>query len=265
MLKEKKGFYTNFEQNSKLPIIFYLITAAVLSCVFMITALITSGFSFTLKGEFSSGDMNNDKIINASDSLYIIMHESKKTDFNGAQIDAGDVNSDGVIDKLDATLIIQYASETSKKLGVPAIGNTKMENPSNKETQSPDTQQSENNPEDNFVRSGNSYYTAFCTSESEIYTAATVANKWQKDGKYYYQINIVLKNNSGQYIGDSSLELEFSNSVTVEKSWSCYAENSDLGLNITTQCYSYVPSGGIIKCGIIVSSPSDIEMESVSK
>lgn len=265
LLKEKKGFAVNFEPGSKLPLVFYLIAAVILSCLFMMITLITSGFSFTLSGEFPSGDLNNDKSINASDALHVIMRENKNMDFNGAQIDAGDVNGDGVINELDATLIIQYASETSEKLGVLAVGNTKLEKPAGKKTVTADSQQTAESPEESFVRSGNSYSAAFCTSESDVYTSARIVNKWYTDNKYMYQIEIAMKNNSGQYIGDSSLELEFSSGVTLEKNWKCYVESDDFRLNITTQCYQYVPDGGVMKCGLIVSSTTDIELESVSK
>ena len=262
-MKKKKNPIMNFETGSRLPIVFYAIAAVILSCLFMIITLITSGFSFTLGRELSSGDLNNDGVLNAADALHIIMRENKNLDFNGAQIDAADVNSDGKINDIDAKLIIQYASETSKKLGVSAVGNTKMESPSPVKKDDASSENTEQQ-EDSFVRTGNSYGAAFSTSEAGIYSTARIANKWQANGKYYYQINISLKNYSGQYISDSSLEIDFSSGVTVEKSWKCSAENGDFGINITTQTYQYVPNGGTLNCGIIVSSPSEIEVESVS-
>lgn len=279
-LKEKKSAAIKFEPGSKLPVIFYGITAVILSCLFMMLALITSGFSFTVGRSLSIGDINNDGKVSAADALQIIMRENKKVDFNGAQIDAADINGDGVINRLDATLIVQYASESSDKLGVLAQGNTSMEAPApvkaaakpetseaadkNQSSESEAAQTVEANA-DSFVRSGTSYGAAFCTSDSDIYTTARIVNRWQANGKNMYQVEIVLKNNSGSYIGDSSLDLVFNGAVSVEKSWKCNVDDSDYGLQIVTDCGAYVPNGGSMKCGLIVSSPSVVEIESVSK
>lgn len=262
-LEKSKKPVIKFDPNSNLPVLFYAIAAVILSCIFIIITLFTTGFNFTISRELSSGDLNNDGNHSASDALYIMQRNQGKINFNGAQIDAADVNKDGVINDLDATLIVQYASGTSKKLGILAIGNTTMEKPSSgtKSTSA----QAVSAQETNFVSTGKSYAAAFFTSENNVYTTAKIANKWQSNGKYYYQVDIVFKNNSGQYIGDSTVELDFSNDVTVEKSWKCSAADSDFGLNISTQSYSYIPDGGTLKCGLIVSSPSEVEIDSVSK
>lgn len=267
-MKDKKKAIIKFDQSSKLPIIFYIMSVVILSCVFMIITLVNSGLHFTIGKPLDEGDLNKDGKLSSSDALYIIEKENGKTELNGAQIDAADINKDGLINSLDAKLIVQYSSETSKKLGVLGVGITKMENPSDRiiktEGSSNDSQNSQQIEED-FVSSGSSYATAFCTTEEEIYSTAKVVNKWSANNKYYYQIDVVIINYSDNYIGDTSVELDFTSDVTVEKSWDCSATDSDYGINITTQNNTYINDGGMLKCGIVVSSPIAVDIESVSK
>lgn len=265
-LKKKKKPVLNFDKSSKLPIIFYMMLAVILSCIFMIITLATSGFSFTIGKSLSEGDLNNDGKLSASDALYIIMKDKDDIQFSGAQIDAGDINKDGKINNLDATLVVQYSSGKSAKLGVLSTETTKMESPSASKSTNDDTATNETQQDtSNFVRTGSSYGTAFCTTDDNVYTTAKITNKWQSGGKYYYQVDIAVKNNSSQYIGDTTVEVDFSNDITVEKNWSCSVEKSDFGWNVTTQCNTYISNGGTLKCGMIVSSPIALEIESVSK
>lgn len=270
-LKKKKTSVLKFEPGSKLPVIFYGVTAVILSCAFMIITLITSGFSFTLGKSLESGDLNYDKAVNASDALQIMMREAKKSDFNGAQIDAADLNGDGVINELDALLIVQYSSESSDKLGVLAKGNSSLEAfptavPANIDsTDESDAQSTDEKEEEEYVHNGNSIYNAFCTNEEEIYTSAKIVNKWYTGGKHYYQVEITLRNNSDSYMTDGTVELEFSKNAAVEKTWCCTAQTTDFGIDVTTQNNAYIASGSQMDCGLIVSSDFPLEIEKVSK
>lgn len=267
-LKEKKSTGVRFESGSKLPLILYVLTAVILSCAVMMGTMLTSGFSFTLGRQLGQGDMNGDGELNASDALKIIMRENNQLEFNGTQLDAGDINGDGAINQLDALLIIQYSTKSSEKLGILSSVNVSMEEP----LSGPRTEETENTDsdvqqpsEETFVRAGSSYLTAFLTSQDNIFSTARIVNCWKSDGKNKYQIEITVKNNSQEYIGSHSVDLEFSNNVTVENSWKCYTEENDYGIEVTTQSSSYISPGGYTKCGLIVSSKSEISLESVSE
>ncbi len=260
----KKSPSIKFEEGSKMPIIFFITTAVILSCFFMIITLITSGFSFTLSKELPAGDVNGDGKINAVDALQIILHEDDKIRFNGAQIDAGDINKDGVINDLDALLIEQYSNNCSDKLGVLTPVNVSMENPNaGKKTVKPEPAVSEDN---GILKSGASYASVFSTSESDLYISATIANKWQADDKYMYQLDITVKNNSDSYIADPSIDIVPGGKNTeIEKTWGCYELDSDYGMKIKTQSNLYTAPGGYIKCGIIISSTSPSAIKSISE
>lgn len=275
LLKKKKpASPIRFEPGSKLPLVFYAVTAIILSCIFMIITLATSGFSFTLGRELDVGDINNDGKINACDALKILQRDGNKADFSGAQIDAADLNGDGVINALDATLIVQYASETSDKLGVLAVGNTRLEKfpttvPADNATDTAENtdgtgEDGQTETEASYVKIGNSDFAAFCTTEAEIYTSANLSNIWISNGKYFYQIDITLTNRSNGWLADSNFELQLSGAAVIEKTWSCYAQDSDFGINITTQNNTYVPNGGSMKCGLVVSSGAPLTIESVT-
>lgn len=262
-MAKKKGPAIKFEEGSKMPIIFYAITAVVLSCFFMIVTLLTSGFSFTLSKELPAGDVNGDGKINSVDALQVILHENDKIRFNGAQIDAADINKDGEINDLDALLIEQYSNKCTNKLGELAPVNVSIENPNaKKNVSSVDTTVTENG----VLKSGNSYASTFSTSESGIYTSATVTNKWQADNKYMYQIEITVTNNSDTYMGDTSLDIGFSGKNTeIEKTWDCYEDNADFGTKIKTNSKTYTAPGGSIKCGMIISCSSPSEVKSIAE
>lgn len=56
------------------------------------------------------GDVNDDGIINASDTQLVLKHASKLINLTKKQLVAADVNDDGIINSEDAGLINQYAA-----------------------------------------------------------------------------------------------------------------------------------------------------------
>ncbi|MCQ2479434.1 MAG: dockerin type I repeat-containing protein [Clostridia bacterium] len=268
-MKKKKRSFIKIEPGSKLPVILYATTAVLLSSIFLVISIFASGTSMSLKAPSGrKGDVNHDGKIDAADAYEIInLIKSGKTDV------AADLNGDGVINEQDAALIVQYSSKTSDVLGTAAKGNTELETPIMTTVES--TSSTEGGEESDekgptvsngeLVKSGNSKHVAFLTSDSDVYTTARVVNKWKSGGKNMYQIELTQKNNGQNLAGDSTVTVKLSGSASVEKTWDCTADSSSDGLKITSQCNSYVPTGGSIKCGLIVSSASDITVQEISK
>lgn len=276
-LKKKKRSLIKIVPGSKLPIILYASTAVLLSSIFLVISILASGTSIALNtSSGKKGDINHDGKVDAADAFEIISI-SKGGKADDSQKSAADLNGDGVVNEQDAMLIVQYSSKTTDVLGTPAKGNTNLESPAmatattvdeNSESSESGEDASESTPtvsNGELVKSGNSKSTAFLTSDNDVYTTARVVNKWKSGGKNMYQIELTQKNNGANLAGDSSVIVKLSGDASVEKTWSCSADSTSDGLKVTSQCNSYVPNGGSISCGFIVSSSSDITVQSISK
>lgn len=274
-MKKKKRSLIKIEPGSKLPVILYATTAVILSGIFLVISILASGTSMSIKAPSGKkGDINHDGKVDAADAAEIISM-SKTGKFDSVEKAAADLNGDGKVNEKDAMLIIQYSSKSTDVLGTPAKeGNTDLESPlmavvNNSAANSTEEgdESSENTPtisNGELVKSGNTKIAAFLTSDSDVYTTARVVNKWKSGNKNMYQIELTQKNNSANLAGDSSVVVKLSGGADVEKTWSCTADSTSDGLKITSQCNSYVPKGGSIKCGLIVSSTSDITVEAIS-
>ena len=276
-LKKKRKSIVRFETGSRLPVVSYITAAVVLSSFFLMLTILTSGFSLSLGGHSAEGDLNHDGVINAADAYQIIKNASDGN-LPGVKKKTADVNNDGTIDKKDALLILQYSSKTSEQLGVSAKGNTSIEAPntsamvigasagsSGGEDAAADfTHQTVSVGADSYVKSGTSRSCAFYTTDNNFYTTARVSNKWQSGGKTLYQIDIRVKNNSANSAGSPALTLKLSGGASVTQKWSCNADSAENSIAVQPLTNGYIPSGGSIRCGIIVESPADIQIESIS-
>lgn len=265
-LKESKPII-KFEIGSKQPFALFFISAVITSSFFIIAALVLSGVSFTALNSLPLGDINNDGKINTSDAIEIILYEKQLKEFNGSQLDAADINSDNKIDHADALLIIQYSSGESKKIGdsIPTTLPPKQEEQptssyENVEPTSPPAQ------EVTFKRSGSSENGAFLTSEKDLYYTVRIINSWQSpSGKYMYQIQLKVKNNSFNSMYSTSADIVLSGNAQVEKSWDCTAKSDGNTVKVVTDDIGSIKHGKTYSCGFILSSDTALNINGIEK
>lgn len=274
-MKKKRKSIVRFEPGSKLPVVSYITAAVVLSSFFLMLTIISSGFSLSLGESSTTGDLNNDGVVNSADAYQIIKNASNGK-LEGVKKKSADIDGNGKIDREDAMMILQYSSRTSDHLGIPAKGNTSIEAAkpasmtigasanSGTNTAGEFTHQPVSVGADSYVKSGTSANTAFCTNENNIYATARVSSKWKSGGKTRYQIDVTVKNNSAGSAGAPALTLKLSGSASVNEKWSCNADSSENSVSVQPTTNGYIPSGGSIKCGFIVESPANIKIESIS-
>ena len=117
---------------------------------------------------------------------------------------------------------------------------------------------------DSYAKAGTSKFTAFCTTENNIYATARISSKWRSGGKTMYQIDVTVKNNSAAAAASPALSLKLSSSASVIKNWSSNASSTDDGVTVQPITNGYIPSGGSRRCGLIVESPADIQIQSIA-
>ncbi len=74
----------------------------------------TATFEVTVT-DTTTGDINNDGVVNTTDARLALQHAVEKISLNEAQLAVGDVDGNGVVNTTDARLILQYAVEKIDK------------------------------------------------------------------------------------------------------------------------------------------------------
>ncbi|MBQ8783209.1 MAG: hypothetical protein IJZ57_05510 [Clostridia bacterium] len=275
MEKETPKPILKFEPGSRQPFILYLISITIISAIIVIVCLFTSGLSFSDKNNDLLGDINLDGKVDSADALLLSEYFSGKEELNEEQMKAADVDNNGEINSKDSILIIQHIGIDPSDLQQPSeekttepstsADTTEQSTESEEETTS---QPTEADPQLNvdFVNSGKSDNAAFLTIESGVYYIAGISNSWQDaNGKYMYQIDFTVKNNSSKTVYNTSAKVNLSDSVMVEKDWDCSVKNESKVLTVTTKNEGRITKGGTFSCGFIISSSAPIEIESITK
>ncbi|MBQ8228637.1 MAG: dockerin type I repeat-containing protein [Clostridia bacterium] len=283
MEKDNKKPILNFEPGSRQPFILYLISITIISAIIVIVCLFTSGISFSEPKNDLLGDVNLDGKVDSADVLVLSQYFTGKTKISEEQMKAADVDNNGEVNSKDTMLIIQHISvqssfdqeaieqlaeeQTSEQASEQTSENdtTEQSAPSEESTDLQPTQ-SDSLINSNFVNSGKSDNSAFLTSESGVYYIARISNSWQAaNGKYMYQIDFTVKNNSDKTVYNTSAKINLSDEVLVEKNWDCSANNDAGVIKITTRNEGRILSGGTFDCGIIISASSPITINSITK
>ena len=191
-----------------------------------------------------------------------------------------DEDANGEINSKDTVLLMQHIGVHSKEdkpeeeqpsQSTEPLTEEEPTSESASETEEPgNTQPAEEEKEPainaDFVTSGKSENTAFLTSESGANYVARIGNSWQSaDGKYMYQIDFTIKNNSQKTIYNTSAKVNLSGGVNVEKNWDCSAKNETGVITVTTKNEGRLLPGGTFTCGFVISASSPITIESVTK
>lgn len=96
----------------------------------------------------------------------------------------------------------------------------------------------------------------------ELQYTATVSNSWESEGKFFYQYNVTLKNNSGKEIHEWKIELYFSDALTLSDGWNGnYTEKGNY-LEITSKDYNgqIAPEGEVSDIGFIISGSNELKI-----
>ncbi len=281
MEKDNQKPILKFEPGSRQPFILYLISVTIISAIIVIVCLFTSGMSFSPESNDSLGDVNLDGVVDSEDALVLSKHLTGDYELNEKQLKAADVDNNGEINSKDSMLIIQHIGTnppqqqtTTKPADKEEIITTEPTSPdASQPTQEPETQPTESTssvtePEIkvDFKNSGKGYNTAFFTGENGVYYVARITNSWtSSDGKYMYQVDFTVKNNSQSTVYNTSADITFNDSVSVEKNWDCTAVNNSGVITLKTKNEGRILKGGTFTCGIVISAGCPITIESVAK
>lgn len=280
MEKDNPKPILKFEPGSRQPFILYLISITIISAIIVIVCLFTSGMSFSGRNSAKAGDINLDGNIDSADVTLLSHFFAGQEEFTDEQKKAADVDGNGEINSKDTVLLMQHIGVHSKEdkpeeeqpsQSTEPLTEEEPTSESASETEEPgNTQPAEEEKEPainaDFVTSGKSENTAFLTSESGAYYVARIGNSWQSaDGKYMYQIDFTIKNNSQKTIYNTSAKVNLSGGVNVEKNWDCSAKNETGVITVTTKNEGRLLPGGTFTCGFVISASSPITIESVTK
>lgn len=277
MKKDKPKPILKFEPGSRQPFILYLISITIISAIIVIVCLFTSGLSFSNSNNDLLGDVNLDGAVDSADVLLLSQYFTGQEIFDEEQLKAADVDNNGEINSKDSMLIIQHIGVQSPDMQIlsdeqSTQQSTQAENSSAEQSSQAEeeisSQPTEADPQINveFVNSGKSDNAAFLTSESGIYYIARIVNSWKSaDGKYMYQIDFTVKNNSLKTVYNTSADVNLSESVNVEKNWNCSTKNESGVITVTTKNEGRITSGGTFSCGFIISAGCPITINSITK
>lgn len=275
MEKDTSKPILKFEPGSRQPFILYLISITIISTIIVIVCLFTSGMSFAEAEAKTPGDINLDGTVDSKDVLLLTQYLAGNTKFKEPQLTAADVDENGEVNSKDSMLLIQLLGQSPG--ATPAPSTTKPPNePSTSENSSQDTitgeesvfEESTSSPEISidFELSGKSDNMAFLTGENGVYYTARIVNHWTSaDGKYMYQVEFTVKNNSSKTVFNTSADINLNSSADVEKSWDCSVSGKDNKITIRTQNPGRIKEGGTFSCGFIISAGYPISIDSVTK
>lgn len=280
MKKDSPKPILKFEPGSRQPFILYLISITIISAIIVIVCLFTSGMTFSDKKADALGDVNLDGKVDTADVTLLSQYFTGGAQLTDEQKEIADVDNNGEINSKDTMLIMQHIGVHSSEEDKPdkeqpsqSTEAPQKEEPSSEpssEAEEPDGTQPEEKEEpevnSDFVSSGKSENAAFLTAESGAYYIARIGNSWQSgDGKYMYQIDFTVKNNSQKTIYNTSAKVNLSGGVNVEKNWDCSAKNETGVITVTTKNEGRLLPGGTFTCGFVISASSPITIESVTK
>lgn len=280
MKKDNTKPILKFEPGSRQPFILYLISITIVSAVIVIVCLFASGLSFSDDNKENLGDINLDGIVDAADVLMLSQHLTGNSKLNEEQLVAADVDNNGEVNSKDSMLIIQYLGSNPEN-SAPAADANKPAEPTSENTEEGTTASADNETTEqttkeettapeisvDFAISGKSDNMAYLTGENGVYYAARISNSWKSsDGKYMYQVEVSIKNNSAKTVYNTSADINFSNPVDIEKDWNCTATNNENGaVKLKTQNDGRILTGGTFNCGFVISAGCPITINSVTK
>lgn len=276
MEKDNPKPILKFEPGSRQPFILYLISITIISAIVVIVCLFSSGMSFSSHKAATPGDINLDGKIDTADADLLSQHFTGQIKLSEKQIKAADVDGNGEINSKDTMLLMQHigvnsiekeeATSQSTEPPVEEEPSTEPADITEEQSSTEPTQKEEPEVNADFVSSGKGENAAFLTSESGTYYIARIGNSWQgADGKYMYQIDFTVKNNSQKTVYNTSAKVNLSDSVNVEKNWDCSAKNETGVITVTTKNEGRLLPGGTFTCGFVVSCSNPITVESVTK
>ncbi len=267
-----------FEPGSRQPFILYLISITIITAVIVIVCLLTSGLSLPKPSEDIIGDINLDGSVNSADILLLSQYLSGNADFNDKQLIAADVDTDGAINTKDSILLMQHLGLDSLNNSVPTTspqptesttGSDETDDNTSAQIEEEPTSESETTAPQidiDFISSGKSHNSAFVTGENGVYYVARITNSWKSsDGRYMYQIEMTVKNNSSKTVYNTSADINLNETVTVEKNWDCTASVESTSVKIKTSNDGKISVGGTFNCGFIISAGCPITINSVTK
>lgn len=279
MEKDNSKPILKFEPGSRQPFMLYLISVTIVSAVIVIVCLFTSGLSFSQEeDELILGDVNLNGAVDSADVLILSQFLTGNTLLNEEQLVLADVDKNGEINAKDSMLIIQHLGYSPDTLSeeitqqqseeqTDSQGDEITQAPTRDESEVQESPQSTTNPaEADFDRYGKAENMAFLTGENGVYYTARIVNSWQSaEGKYMYQIEFVVKNNSEKSIYNTSAEIVLSQVCEVVKDWDCKTNTENETIKVTTQNEGRILAGGTFNCGFVISAGSPITIESVNK
>lgn len=220
------------KKNKKI-IILALVVVAIIGAVLAIVINQTTKITNESYANCALGDVNGDGYINTSDSLLIQKFVQAQVELFETQQKNADVNLDGKIDNTDSELILRYTTGAVRKLPVTNDGGS--------------------------ASSDNSKVVKHKTEKAE--TTIKVVNKWANgDGKYSYQLNISTRNLKDSRLKGWETTITASGAVELSKSWDCECEIEDNKIVITGDS---IPAETVGVCGVIVTGPENLKLESV--
>lgn len=220
------------KKNKKI-IIIALIIVAIIGAVLAIVISQATKITNESYANCAIGDVNGDGYINTSDTLLIQKFMKSQAELFETQQKNADVNLDGKIDSTDVEIILKYATGTVRKLPVTSDSSSDS--------------------------SDNSKLVKHKTEKAE--TTVKVVNKWANgDGKYSYQLNISTRNLKDSRLKGWKTTITASGKVELSKSWDCECEIEENKIIITGDS---IPAETVGVCGIIVTGPENLRLESV--
>jgi uncharacterized protein YjdB len=73
-----------------------------------VTVISKSG-EIGLPGDYPSGDVNNDGVINVQDVTLVLQHVLKLNELDESALISADLNGDGEVNVIDVTLLMQFS------------------------------------------------------------------------------------------------------------------------------------------------------------
>lgn len=269
MSKKKPGELIKFEPGSKQPFILFMIVTVIISAVIIIIALISSGVSFDSVDDKDLGDINGDGKIDSADVLLMMNHVSDKEKLTGEMFKRADINSDKTVNSNDAYYLIQYVNKSSNQSGINSATDYQTTQPDSTtdQNQSEPENDGDGNIENEPKLSGKSYSSAFLTGENQLYYSARIVNRWQSEKSVnMYQIELKIKNNSEKTVYNTSADISFTSSVSIESYNGCTAKENETGaLTVKTDNKGSIKSGGTYTCTFVVSCEQEADISSVVK
>lgn len=223
--------------NSKKLIIIFLCLAvffAVLAVILHETTKITNE-SYE---NCALGDVNGDGYINSMDALLVIESTADNQLLFDNQKKHADVNCDGRIDSSDSLILLEYAVGEIKTLPYKNSTDKNIE----------------------FENSANNGKSADCNSAGS-YSTVQIVNEWDNgDGTYSYQFSITVKNISDKELAGWKTEIALSSKAKITNNWDC---ESKIKSNTITVSGKSVSKGSAATCGLIVSAPEGLQINSI--